>query len=189
MMPALLIRMSRSPVQPSAKARIEARSARSRRRTSTSPSRPAAAASPRAVSRTARTTRAPAAASARAVASPRPLFAPVMTAVRPVCGGMSAMVQGPVMTTSLLPVPARRLGAAPDPGRGARMTGVSDSGRTYDLVVYGATGFVGRLLAAYLADHAPSGIRIALAGRSRARGEEVRAGLPAAAHGWPVLEA
>jgi len=66
---------------------------------------------------------------------------------------------------------------------------VSHSGRTYDLVVYGATGFVGRLLAAYLADHAPSGIRIALAGRSRARGEEVRAGLPAAAHGWPVVEA
>ena len=36
----------------------------------------------------------------------------------------------------------------------------------------------GRLLAAYLAEHAPAGTRIALAGRSRARLEEVRAALP-----------
>ncbi|HEY0506628.1 MAG TPA: saccharopine dehydrogenase NADP-binding domain-containing protein [Blastococcus sp.] len=63
------------------------------------------------------------------------------------------------------------------------------SARTYDLVVFGATGFVGRLLAAYLAEHAPPGTRIALAGRSRARCEEVRAGLPPAARNWPVLEA
>jgi short subunit dehydrogenase-like uncharacterized protein len=61
--------------------------------------------------------------------------------------------------------------------------------RTYDLVVFGATGFVGRLLAAYLAEHAPAGTRIALAGRSRARCEEVRAGLPPAARNWPVIEA
>jgi short subunit dehydrogenase-like uncharacterized protein len=66
---------------------------------------------------------------------------------------------------------------------------VSESARTYDLVVYGATGFVGRLLTAYLAEHAPSGVRIALTGRSRVRLEEVRAGLPAAARDWPVLEA
>ncbi|MDQ2758158.1 MAG: enoyl-ACP reductase, partial [Actinomycetota bacterium] len=37
--------------------------------------------------------------------------------------------------------------------------------RPYDIVVYGATGFVGRLLAADLAEHAPAGTRIALAGR------------------------
>jgi short subunit dehydrogenase-like uncharacterized protein len=66
---------------------------------------------------------------------------------------------------------------------------VSESARTHDLVVYGATGFVGRLLAGYLAGHAPAGLRVALAGRSRARCEEVRAGLPAGAHEWPVLEA
>jgi short subunit dehydrogenase-like uncharacterized protein len=63
------------------------------------------------------------------------------------------------------------------------------SARTHDLVVFGATGFVGRLLAAYLAEAAPAGTRIALAGRSRVRLLEVRAGLPASAREWPVLEA
>jgi short subunit dehydrogenase-like uncharacterized protein len=63
------------------------------------------------------------------------------------------------------------------------------SARTYDLVVFGATGFVGRLLAAYLAEHAPPGTRIALAGRSRSRLLEARAGLPPVGRDWPVLEA
>jgi short subunit dehydrogenase-like uncharacterized protein len=63
------------------------------------------------------------------------------------------------------------------------------SARDSDLVVFGATGFVGKLLAAYLAEHAPAGTRIALAGRSRARLEEVRAALPAAAADWPLIEA
>ncbi|WP_116451589.1 saccharopine dehydrogenase family protein [Blastococcus litoris] len=61
--------------------------------------------------------------------------------------------------------------------------------RSFDLAVFGATGFVGRLLAAYLADHAPEGTRIALAGRSRSRLLEARAALPAAAREWPVVEA
>ena len=38
--------------------------------------------------------------------------------------------------------------------------------REFDLVLVGATGFVGRLTAAHLAEHAPSTVRIALAGRS-----------------------
>jgi short subunit dehydrogenase-like uncharacterized protein len=66
---------------------------------------------------------------------------------------------------------------------------VAASERTYYLVVFGATGFVGRLLAGYLAEHAPSGTRIALAGRSRTRSEEVRAGLPPAARDWEIVEA
>lgn len=41
--------------------------------------------------------------------------------------------------------------------------------RRYDLVLYGATGFTGRLTAEYLARHAPPGCRWALAGRSRDR--------------------
>lgn len=61
--------------------------------------------------------------------------------------------------------------------------------RSFDLTVFGATGFVGRLLAAYLAEHAPEGTRIALAGRSRSRLLEARAALPAAAREWPVVEA
>ncbi|GGF41721.1 saccharopine dehydrogenase [Marmoricola endophyticus] len=46
--------------------------------------------------------------------------------------------------------------------------------RPYDIVLLGATGFTGRLTAAYLAEHAPSGLRWALAGRNRRRLEEVR---------------
>jgi short subunit dehydrogenase-like uncharacterized protein len=58
--------------------------------------------------------------------------------------------------------------------------------REHDLVVHGATGFVGRLVAAYLAQRAPAGVRIALSGRSRERLERVRDDL---GRDWPVLEA
>ena len=61
--------------------------------------------------------------------------------------------------------------------------------RQFDVIVYGATGFVGRLIARYLAEHAPQGTRIALAGRSQDRLERVRAELPAAARSWPVVVA
>lgn len=61
--------------------------------------------------------------------------------------------------------------------------------REHDLVLFGVTGFVGRLVAAHLAEHAPAGVRVALAGRTRARVEQVRAVLPDAAHDWPVLVA
>ena len=61
--------------------------------------------------------------------------------------------------------------------------------RELDVVVFGATGFVGRLVAGYLADHAPGGVRIGLAGRSEQRLADVRAGLGAAASGWPLLVA
>ena len=90
--PALLISRSRSPCHDSANSRTEARSARSRRRTSTVPLAPwtvRAAASPRFRSRTASTTCAPARARASTVAIPSPLLAPVTTAVRPVWSTMS----------------------------------------------------------------------------------------------------
>jgi short subunit dehydrogenase-like uncharacterized protein len=61
------------------------------------------------------------------------------------------------------------------------------SEREYDVVVLGATGFVGRLLAVYLARHVPVGTRVALAGRSRDRLEMVQAGLPAAGRSWPLV--
>lgn len=51
--------------------------------------------------------------------------------------------------------------------------------RTYDVVVFGATGFTGGLTAAELARRAPAGCRWAIAGRSRRRLEGVRAGLAA----------
>ncbi|MFJ8888424.1 saccharopine dehydrogenase family protein [Streptomyces sp. NPDC102402] len=46
--------------------------------------------------------------------------------------------------------------------------------RPYDVVLFGATGFVGALTAEYLAAHAPEGCRWALAGRSRGKLEELR---------------
>jgi len=61
--------------------------------------------------------------------------------------------------------------------------------RDFDLVLLGATGFVGRLTAGYLAGHAPPGLRIGLAGRSEQRLAAVRAGLGAAAQDWPLLPA
>ena len=58
--------------------------------------------------------------------------------------------------------------------------------RDFDIVVYGATGFVGKLTAEYLAT-AGGRARIALAGRSPAKLEAVRAGLGEAARDWPIL--
>jgi short subunit dehydrogenase-like uncharacterized protein len=61
--------------------------------------------------------------------------------------------------------------------------------RAFDVVVYGATGFVGRLTAAYLAQHAPSDVRIALAGRSKEKLEDVRARIGGPALDWPLVVA
>ena len=63
------------------------------------------------------------------------------------------------------------------------------SERDLDVVLLGATGFVGRLVAGYLAGHAPDGVRIGLAGRSGERLAGIRARLGTAAASWPLLEA
>jgi len=52
--------------------------------------------------------------------------------------------------------------------------------RDLDIVLFGATGFTGGLVAGYLAEHAPEGLRWALAGRSLSRLEAVRDGLGSA---------
>jgi len=59
--------------------------------------------------------------------------------------------------------------------------------REFDVVVFGATGFVGKLTAQYLAEHAPAGTKIALAGRNETKLAATRAELPAAAHDWPLI--
>jgi short subunit dehydrogenase-like uncharacterized protein len=51
------------------------------------------------------------------------------------------------------------------------------SERAYDIVVFGATGFTGELVARYLAQWIPEGRRWAIAGRNAERLEEVRRGL------------
>jgi short subunit dehydrogenase-like uncharacterized protein len=63
---------------------------------------------------------------------------------------------------------------------------MTDSSRDHDIVVYGATGFVGVLTAAYLAEHAPSDSRIALGGRAQSKLEKTRADLGV---DWPLVVA
>jgi short subunit dehydrogenase-like uncharacterized protein len=66
---------------------------------------------------------------------------------------------------------------------------MENSARDHDLVLFGATGFVGMLIAAHLATHAPASLRIGLAGRSTSRLEAVRSRLPVAARAWNLIEA
>jgi short subunit dehydrogenase-like uncharacterized protein len=65
---------------------------------------------------------------------------------------------------------------------------VTATPREFDIVLYGATGFVGKLTAEYLARSAPDA-RIALAGRSTERLGAVRETLGEGAQSWPVLVA
>lgn len=60
--------------------------------------------------------------------------------------------------------------------------------REFDIVLYGATGFSGKLTAQYLA-HCDSTARIALAGRSTERLLAVRELLGPTAQGWPLIVA
>ncbi|MCW7943401.1 saccharopine dehydrogenase [Streptomyces hygroscopicus] len=53
--------------------------------------------------------------------------------------------------------------------------------RAYDIVLFGATGFVGTLTAEYLAAQAPEGLRWAVAGRSAEKLERLREGFAGAA--------
>jgi short subunit dehydrogenase-like uncharacterized protein len=69
------------------------------------------------------------------------------------------------------------------------MRAMATGERELDVVVFGATGFVGRLVAAYLARAAPDGLRVGLAGRSVERLAAVRSGLGPRAAAWPLIEA
>lgn len=61
--------------------------------------------------------------------------------------------------------------------------------RDLDITLFGATGFVGRLVAAHLADTAPDDVRVALAGRSAERLEALRRSLGPGAAAWTTLVA
>ncbi|MET9734155.1 saccharopine dehydrogenase NADP-binding domain-containing protein [Streptomyces sp. NPDC006458] len=58
------------------------------------------------------------------------------------------------------------------------MTRLKKAERPYDIVLFGATGFVGRLTAEYLAANAPEGLRWAVAARDETRLERLRESLP-----------
>jgi len=62
--------------------------------------------------------------------------------------------------------------------------------KPHDIVLWGASGFTGRLVAEYLVRHAPNGLRLALAGRNRGKLEALRTelsrSLPRAAQ-LPIL--
>ncbi len=60
--------------------------------------------------------------------------------------------------------------------------------REFDIVLYGATGFVGKLTAEYLA-RAGGDARIALAGRSQGKLLAVRETLGDKAQAWPIIAA
>lgn len=59
--------------------------------------------------------------------------------------------------------------------------------RELDIVLYGATGFVGSLTAAHLAEHAGPDVRVALAGRSRSKLEALKSELGASARPWELV--
>jgi short subunit dehydrogenase-like uncharacterized protein len=59
--------------------------------------------------------------------------------------------------------------------------------RELDVILFGATSFVGRLCAEYLARAAPADVRVALAGRSHERLSELKRSLGARAGEWPLL--
>lgn len=67
-----------------------------------------------------------------------------------------------------------------------KFTDMTAGQREFDIVLYGATGFVGKLTAEYLAK-AGGNARIALAGRSPDKLAAVRATLGEAAAAWPIL--
>lgn len=73
--------------------------------------------------------------------------------------------------------------------RVGRLGSMNATDREFDVILFGATGFVGKLVAADLALNAPADIRVALAGRTRAKVETVRDEIGASAVSWGVVEA
>ena len=65
---------------------------------------------------------------------------------------------------------------------------MSAAQREFDIVLYGATGFAGKLTAEYLS-HAAGSARVALAGRSQDKLLAVRETLGEAAQSWPLIAA
>ena len=70
-----------------------------------------------------------------------------------------------------------------------RQVSLVNANRALDITVFGATAFVGKLVVAYLTEHAPNGVHIGLAGHSQGKLARVRAELPDRAREWPLVMA
>ncbi len=66
---------------------------------------------------------------------------------------------------------------------------MTEKSRAYDVIVWGASGFTGRLVAEYLLERygADGELRWAIGGRNQTKLEEIRAGLGAGAESIPIL--
>ena len=105
--------------------------------------------------------------------------------VRGSLGGRAAAHQDLVPGGDRLPGRARAGGERRIAGGTRSTVAPVTATREYDIVLYGATGFVGKLTAEYLA-RAGGNARIALAGRSTDRLLAVRETLGESAQSWPV---
>lgn len=61
--------------------------------------------------------------------------------------------------------------------------------RDLDIVLFGATGFVGKLTAEHLVAYAPANVRVGLAGRNADTLSDVRTSLGPSAADWPLISA
>lgn len=88
---------------------------------------------------------------------------------------------------------AKKAPAKPPATKAPTSTAGSDARATtkprpvHDIVVFGATGFTGRLVAAYLAREAPSRLRVALAGRSEGKLGQIRQDLGGRGKDFPLV--
>ena len=85
--------------------------------------------------------------------------------------------------------PRRNQENVPSPRAHGPVRHAGMSNRPWDIVLFGATGFTGALTAEYLSRHAPAGLRVALAGRSREKLQALQHRLADAGTRWGILEA
>lgn len=112
---------------------------------------------------------------------------------RPAAKQVTAAAQGGTVDQKVAVAKAAAAKKAPAPKKApaakkAPAPAAAKPAPEFDIVVYGATGFVGMLVVEYLATHAPPTLKVALAGRNPARLVEVRGRVPGAAS-WELITA
>src|SRR5947199_2631217 len=109
-------------------------------------------------------------------------------------GHVIGEVPKPLEITTGMPAPSLRQPATAVPSGASKVKRATRedarmSDREFDIVLFGATGFAGKLTAGYLARHASADTRIALAGRSAERLERVKYELGDRGASWGVVVA